>query len=119
MGLGLILPSAVLANDKSTADELLEFAKGQWDSFLGMIAAGLAAGAAMFRNAGRPPGDSPPPALRKGPGRFDRMDRRRAGPPRDYLRQPPAPPPPVEPPPDQPPPVQRNEYEPGGLSTKN
>jgi hypothetical protein len=43
-----MLPSAVLANDKSTADELLEFAKGQWDSFLGVVGGALmAAGAAL------------------------------------------------------------------------
>jgi hypothetical protein len=82
----LFLPSAVLANDKSTADELLEFAKGQWDSFLGMMAAALAAGAALSRSMGdafwrnipphaQPPGPSeweqypsPPPLLEAQPG---------------------------------------------------
>ena len=66
------------------------------------------------------PPPTPPPAIRKGPGRFDGMDRRRAGPPRDYLRQAPAPPPPsIEPPADDPPPEQSNAYEPGGISTRN
>ena len=57
---------------------------------------------------------------RKGPGRFDRMDRKRRGPPQDYLRQPPAPPPPpIEPPADGPPPEQSSAYDPGGISSRN
>ena len=56
--------------------------------------------------------------LRKGPGRWDRMDRVRDGRPGDYFREKPKPPPPPMYGPEGPPPKQNNAYEPGGLDHK-